>query len=156
MEALKMGSLLSVARGSDEPPKLIVLQYAGGPAKQAPVVLVGKGITFDTGGISLKPAAEMDEMKFDMCGAASVLGTLRAIAEMKLKINVVGVIAACENMPGGRHQAGRRGHQHVGPDHRDPEHRRRRAADPVPTRSPMPNASSRRPWSTSPRSPVPA
>ena len=82
--------------------KLIVLQYAGGPAKQAPVALIGKGITFDTGGISLKPAAEMDEMKFDMCGAASVLGTLHAIAEMKLPINVVGVIAASENMPGGK------------------------------------------------------
>ncbi len=102
MEALKMGSLLSVARGSDEPPKLIVVQYAGGPAKQAPVALIGKGITFDTGGISIKPAAEMDEMKFDMCGAASVLGTLHAIAEMKLPINVVGVIAASENMPGGK------------------------------------------------------
>jgi leucyl aminopeptidase len=102
MEALKMGSLLSVARGSDEPPKLIVLQYSGGPAKQAPVALVGKGITFDTGGISLKPPAEMDEMKFDMCGAASVLGTLRAIAEMALPINVVGIIAASENMPGAK------------------------------------------------------
>ncbi len=102
MEALKMGSLLSVARGSDEPPKLIVLQYTGGPAKQAPVALIGKGITFDTGGISIKPAAEMDEMKFDMCGAASVLGTLHAVAEMKLPINVVGIIAASENMPGGK------------------------------------------------------
>ena len=102
MEALKMGSLLSVAQGSEQPPKLIVLQYQGGPAKQAPVALVGKGITFDTGGISLKPGAEMDEMKFDMCGAASVLGTMRAVAEMKLPINVVGVIPACENMPSGR------------------------------------------------------
>jgi leucyl aminopeptidase len=102
MEALRMGSLLSVARGSDEPPKFVVLQYRGGGARQAPVALVGKGITFDTGGISLKPAAEMDEMKFDMCGAASVLGTLRAVAEMKLPINVVGVIAASENMPGGK------------------------------------------------------
>ena len=102
MQALKMGSLLSVAHGSDQPPKLIVLQYQGAPARQAPVALVGKGITFDTGGISLKPAAEMDEMKFDMCGAASVLGTLRAVAEMKLPINVVGVIPACENMPGSR------------------------------------------------------
>jgi leucyl aminopeptidase len=102
MEALRMGSLLSVARGSDEPPKLVVLQYRGGPARQAPVALIGKGITFDTGGISLKPAAEMDEMKFDMCGAASVLGTLRAVAEMRLPINVIGVIAASENMPGGK------------------------------------------------------
>jgi leucyl aminopeptidase len=102
MEALRMGSLLSVARGSDEPPKFIVLQYRGGPARQAPVALIGKGITFDTGGISLKPAAEMDEMKFDMCGAASVLGTLRAVAEMRLPINVVGIVAATENMPGGK------------------------------------------------------
>ena len=102
MEKLGMGALLSVARGSVQPPKLIVLEYRGGPAGQRPVALVGKGITFDTGGISLKPAPEMDEMKFDMCGAASVLGTLKAIAEMKLRINVVGLIPATENMPGGR------------------------------------------------------
>jgi len=102
MQALKMGSLLSVARGSEQPPRLIVVRYQGASSRQAPVALVGKGITFDTGGISLKPAAEMDEMKYDMCGAASVLGTLRAVAEMKLKVNLVGVIAAAENMPGGR------------------------------------------------------
>ena len=102
MEKLGMGALLSVARGSVQPPKLIVLEYRGGPAGQRPVALVGKGVTFDTGGISLKPAPEMDEMKFDMCGAASVLGTLKAIAEMKLGINVVGLIPATENMPGGR------------------------------------------------------
>ena len=102
MQALKMGALLAVAQGSEEAPKLIVMQYRGGPAKQAPVVLVGKGITFDTGGISIKPAPEMDEMKYDMCGAASVLGTMRAVAEMKLAINVVGVIPTCENMPSGR------------------------------------------------------
>jgi leucyl aminopeptidase len=102
MQALKMGSLLSVARGSALPPHFIVMHYQGGPAKQAPVVLVGKGITFDTGGISLKPAAEMDEMKYDMCGAASVFGTMQAIAQMKLKHNVVAVIPTCENMPGGR------------------------------------------------------
>jgi leucyl aminopeptidase len=102
MQALKMGSFLSVARGSVLPPQFIVMHYQGGPAKQAPVVLVGKGITFDTGGISLKPAAEMDEMKYDMCGAASVLGTMQAIAQMKLKLNVIGVIPTCENMPGGR------------------------------------------------------
>src|SRR5690606_34364229 len=102
MQALKMGALLAVARGSEQPPRLIVVHYQGASSRQAPVVLVGKGITFDTGGISLKPAAEMDEMKYDMCGAASVLGTLRAVAEMKLKINVVGVIAASENMPSGR------------------------------------------------------
>ena len=101
MEKLGMGSLLSVAQGSRQPPKLIVLNYAGGPKKAKPVVLVGKGITFDTGGISLKPSPEMDEMKFDMCGAASVLGALRACAEMKLKLNVVGIIPTTENMPGG-------------------------------------------------------
>ena len=101
LEALKMGSFLSVTRGSDQPPKFIVMEYQGGSGKAAPVVLVGKGITFDTGGISLKPGDSMDEMKYDMCGAASVLGTLRAAAEMKLKLNVVGIIAACENMPSG-------------------------------------------------------
>ncbi len=96
-----MGSFLSVARGSHQPPKFIVMQYKGGKSKAKPIVLVGKGITFDTGGISLKPAAEMDEMKYDMCGAASVLGTFKAIAQMGLPINVVGLIAATENMPGG-------------------------------------------------------
>ena len=102
MQALKMGALLSVARGSEQPPKLIVLRYQGAGTRQPPVALVGKGITFDTGGISLKPAPEMDEMKFDMCGAASVLGTLRAVAELKLPINLVVVVPASENMPGGR------------------------------------------------------
>ncbi|HVL55786.1 MAG TPA: leucyl aminopeptidase [Burkholderiaceae bacterium] len=101
MESLKMGALLAVARGSTQPPKLIVLHYSGAPARQAPVALIGKGITFDSGGISLKPGADMDEMKFDMSGAGSVLGTIRAIAEMKLKINVVGIVPACENMPSG-------------------------------------------------------
>ncbi len=100
LEALKMGSFLSVARGSTQPPRLIVLKHSGG-GKSAPVVLVGKGITFDSGGISIKPGLAMDEMKFDMCGAASVIGTLRAVAEMKLKLNVIGVVAACENMPSG-------------------------------------------------------
>ena len=100
MEKLGMGSLLSVARGSAEPPKLIVLEYDGGPKSQKPVALVGKGFTFDTGGTSLKPAAEMDEMKFDMSGAGSVLGTLKAVGEMRLPINVVGIIPATENMPG--------------------------------------------------------
>jgi leucyl aminopeptidase len=102
MEALKMGSFLSVTNGSEEPPKFIVLRHMGGKSKEAPVVLVGKGITFDTGGISLKPGPAMDEMKYDMCGAASVLGTLRAVGEMDLKLNVIGVIATCENMPSGR------------------------------------------------------
>jgi len=101
IEALKMGSFLSVAKGSVEAPHFIVLHYQGGAAKQAPVVLVGKGITFDTGGISLKPGEGMDEMKYDMCGAASVLGTLRAVAEIGLKQNVIVVVPTCENMPNG-------------------------------------------------------
>jgi leucyl aminopeptidase len=101
IEALKMGSFLAVTKGSVEPPQFIVLQYQGAGAKAAPVVLVGKGITFDTGGISLKPGDSMDEMKYDMCGAGSVLGTLRAVAEMGLKLNVVGIIPTCENMPAG-------------------------------------------------------
>ena len=102
LEALKMGSFLSVTRGSDEAPKFIVLKHNGGKPKDAPVVLVGKGITFDTGGISLKAGPGMDEMKYDMCGAGSVLGTFRAIGEMGLKLNVIGIVAACENMPSGR------------------------------------------------------
>ncbi len=101
MEKLGMGSLLSVTAGSDQPAKLIVLRYQGADDKQQPHVLVGKGITFDTGGISLKPGAAMDEMKFDMCGAASVLGTIAAVTEMDLELNVVAVVAAAENMPGG-------------------------------------------------------
>ena len=102
MEKLGMNTLLSVARGSHEPPKFIVLRYPGGSANSRPVVLVGKGITFDSGGISLKPGPEMDEMKFDMCGAASVIGTLRAIAQMKLPLNVTALIPSTENMPGGK------------------------------------------------------
>ena len=102
MEKLGMHSLLSVAAGSAQPPFCISMTYRGGKAKDAPVVLVGKGITFDTGGISLKPSPEMDEMKYDMCGAASVFGTLKAVAEMKLPINVVGIVPTTENMPGGR------------------------------------------------------
>ena len=99
IEKLGMGSFLGVAQGSVEPPRLIVLQHLKGKKSQKPVVLVGKGITFDTGGISLKPGGDMDEMKYDMCGAASVMGTFKAIGEMDLAINVVGVIPACENMP---------------------------------------------------------
>jgi leucyl aminopeptidase len=102
VEKLGMGSFLAVAKGSDEPLKFIVLRYQGAAKSEAPVVLVGKGITFDTGGISLKPGAEMDEMKFDMGGAASVLGTFRALADLRPKLNVVGLIPACENMPSGR------------------------------------------------------
>jgi len=113
IEALGMGSFLSVARGSDEPPRFIVLRHtpakpagtrkaAAGKEAAGPVVLVGKGITFDSGGISIKPAATMDEMKYDMCGAASVLGTFRALAELELPFEVVGLIASCENMPSGK------------------------------------------------------
>ena len=102
MENLGMGALLAVARGSRQPAKLICIEYRGGPEKQKPVVLVGKGVTFDTGGISLKPSAEMDEMKYDMSGAGSVFGTLYAISTMKLPLNVVGLIPATENMPDGQ------------------------------------------------------
>ncbi len=101
MEKLGMGALLAVAQGSAQPPQFIVLQHHGATTKDAPHILVGKGITFDTGGISLKPAADMDEMKYDMSGAATVLGVMRAIAEMGLKRNVIGVIPTCENMPSG-------------------------------------------------------
>lgn len=99
---LGMGAFLAVAQGSEQSLKFIVLQYQGGPKSMAPTVLVGKGITFDTGGISLKPGLGMDEMKFDMCGAASVLGTFRALAELNPALNVVGLIPTCENMPSGR------------------------------------------------------
>jgi leucyl aminopeptidase len=102
LEKLGMGSFLGVAQGSEEPPKFIIMQHLKGKKEQKPVVLVGKGITFDTGGISLKPGSEMDEMKYDMCGAASVLGTFKAIAAMNLPLNVIGVIPTCENMPDGR------------------------------------------------------
>jgi len=107
IEALKMGSFLSVARGSYEPPAFIILKHAAStktPAKarKAPIVLVGKGITFDAGGISLKPAGNMDEMKYDMCGAASVLGALRSVAELELDRDIIGIIPSCENLPSGR------------------------------------------------------
>ncbi|MBC2768658.1 leucyl aminopeptidase [Pusillimonas minor] len=108
LQELGMGSFLSVAKGSDEPPVFIVIKYtpaaapkARGKAK-APVVLVGKGITFDSGGISIKPGANMDEMKYDMCGAASVVGTMQAVAELGISQPVVGLIPACENLPSGR------------------------------------------------------
>ncbi len=102
LKRLKMGSFLSVTNGTDEPAKLIVMRYDGGRAGQAPVALVGKGVTFDSGGISLKQPPGMDEMKFDMTGAASVFGAIKAAAEMGLKLNVVGIVPACENMPSGR------------------------------------------------------
>ena len=96
---LKMGSFMAVAQGSTEPLRFIVMQYKGAPQTQAPVVLVGKGITFDTGGISIKPSPDMDEMKYDMGGAASVLGAMQAIGELQPKVNVVALIPSCENMP---------------------------------------------------------
>jgi leucyl aminopeptidase len=101
IKTLKMGAFLSVAKGSSEPPRFIILDYDGTSNGDAPIVLVGKGVTFDSGGISIKPGERMDEMKYDMCGAASVLGTLRAVAEMKLPLRVIGIIPACENMPAG-------------------------------------------------------
>jgi len=107
MEKLGMHSLLSVSRGSIQPARLIIMEYRGGEKDEAPHVLVGKGITFDTGGISLKPGPGMDEMKYDMCGAASVLGAMTAVASLKPKSNIIGVIAAAENMPS--HEASRPG-----------------------------------------------
>ncbi len=101
MQKLGMGALLSVSRGSRQPARLIVCEYHGGNQDDAPVALVGKGLTFDAGGISIKPATAMDEMKYDMCGGASVLGAIKAIAEMKLPINVVGIIPSSENLPDG-------------------------------------------------------
>jgi leucyl aminopeptidase len=99
---LGMGAFLAVAQGSAQDPRFITLRYQGAHKRAAPVVLVGKGITFDSGGISLKPAPEMDQMKFDMSGAASVLGVFRALAELRPAINVVGLIPAAENLPGAR------------------------------------------------------
>ncbi len=101
MQRLGMGALLSVARGSRQPPKLIVMRWRGGPARQAPLVLVGKGLTFDAGGISLKPAADMDQMKYDMCGGAAVISTLAACAQLELPLNVIGVVPSSENLPDG-------------------------------------------------------
>lgn len=100
MKRLGMGALLSVTQGAGEPARLVVMEYKGASARDKPVAICGKGITFDTGGISMKPPPKMDEMKFDMCGAAGVVGTMRAIAELELPINVVGIVPTCENMPG--------------------------------------------------------
>jgi len=102
MERLGMGALLSVTAGAEEPAKLIVMNYQGGADDEPPIVLVGKGITFDTGGISLKPAPAMDEMKYDMCGAAAVIGTMQSVAAMQLPINLMVLVPTCENMPSGR------------------------------------------------------
>lgn len=101
MQKLGMGSLLSVSKGSREPAKLIVMKYNKGPKSQKPIALVGKGLTFDAGGISIKPAGDMDLMKYDMCGGASVFGTMRAIAELNLPLNVIGAVPASENLPDG-------------------------------------------------------
>ena len=98
---LRMGAFLAVTQGAVEQPRFIVLNYRGARAIDQPVVLIGKGITFDSGGISIKPSAAMDEMKFDMCGAATVLGVMQAVSELKLPINVVGIVPTCENMPSG-------------------------------------------------------
>lgn len=102
IEKLGMGSFLSVTNGSEEPPRFIVFEYMGGKKTDAPTVFVGKGVTFDTGGISLKPAPEMDHMKWDMSGAGTVFGVMKAVAELKPKQNIVGLVAACENMPSGK------------------------------------------------------
>ncbi len=102
MKELGMGALLSVSAGSDNPGKMVILEYKGGKKTDQPVVLVGKGVTFDSGGISLKPGAAMDEMKYDMGGAATVFGVLNSVAEMKLPINVVGIVGTVENMPSGK------------------------------------------------------
>jgi len=102
MERLGMGALLAVTAGSAEPARFIVMRYQGAAASRAPVALVGKGITFDTGGISLKPGPQMDEMKYDMSGAGTVIAVMQAVAELALPVNVVGIVPTCENMPGGR------------------------------------------------------
>ncbi len=102
MKRLGMGAILSVTHGAEEPAKLIVMEYRGADAHSAPVAICGKGITFDTGGISLKPPPKMDEMKFDMCGAATVIGTMATLGELQTEINVVAIVPACENMPGSR------------------------------------------------------
>jgi len=101
IKKMGMGAFAAVAKGTDEPPKLILIEYNGGKKGDAPIAFVGKGITFDTGGISIKPSKSMDEMKFDMCGAASVLGIMQAVGQLKPEVNVIGAIAATENMPGG-------------------------------------------------------
>jgi leucyl aminopeptidase len=102
LEKQGFNALLAVAKGSDQPPRLIILEYRGGKKNDMPIVLVGKGVTFDSGGISIKPSKDMDEMKFDMCGAAAVLGTLSAVADLQLPVNLIGIIPAVENLPSGK------------------------------------------------------
>jgi leucyl aminopeptidase len=101
MDKLGMHSLLSVGRASYSPCKFIIMKYEGGKKGAKPIVLVGKGVTFDTGGVSLKPGALLDEMKYDMCGAGTVIGVFRTLARLKLPLNVIGLVPAVENMPGG-------------------------------------------------------
>jgi len=101
LEKMKMNALLGVAKGSKQPPKMMLMEYKSGKKGAKTVALVGKGITFDSGGISLKPSKKMEEMKFDMCGAAAVMGTMKIISELKPPVNVVGVVVTCENLPGG-------------------------------------------------------
>ena len=103
-EKLGLGSFYGVAMGAHEPAKLILVEYKGGKAKDKPIALVGKGLTFDSGGISIKPASKMDEMKFDMCGSAVVMGVLKAVAELNPKVNIIFAIGSTENMPGGKAQ----------------------------------------------------
>jgi len=102
MKKLGMNALLGVSKGSAEEAKLIILEYNGGRKNDKPIVLVGKGVTFDSGGISIKPSEKMDEMKSDMSGGAAVIGTIKAVAELKIPLNVVGIIPATENLPGGK------------------------------------------------------
>ena len=101
MKKLGMGALLSVTAGSVEPSRLIILKYQGGKSNQKPIVIVGKGVTFDSGGISIKPGHKMDEMKFDMCGGSAAIGILQAVADIGLPLNVISIIPACENLPSG-------------------------------------------------------
>jgi leucyl aminopeptidase len=100
-QSLKMGCFLGVNKGSAEEPKFIIMEYSGGKKSEKPIAFVGKGLTFDTGGISIKPSANLEDMKFDMCGGAAVIATIVAIARLKLKVNVVGLVPSTENMPGG-------------------------------------------------------
>ena len=102
IEKLKMGSFLAVAKGSKEPPRFIIIEHNKGPKNQKPIVLVGKGITFDSGGISIKPSADMDEMKYDMGGAATVLGVMKTVGILNLPLNIIGLIPSCENLPDGQ------------------------------------------------------
>ena len=131
MEKLGMGRIAGGGTRQSPACQADRIGILGRTEKEKPVVLVGKGITFDTGGISLKPAAEMDEMKYDMCGAASVFGTLTAIAKLGLPLNLIGIIPTTENMPAGTLQTCGRGHQHVGTDNRNSQHGCRGTADPV-------------------------